>query len=81
VARWGSATPTEVTYSAAMEQPQFWYNLRTGTVESEYDKSQGKDLMGPYPSQSDAELALAKAQRRTEEWDEEDRRWREGDDA
>jgi len=49
-------------------------------VESEYDKSQGKDLMGPYPTHSEAELALEKARRRTEDWDEDDRRWREGDD-
>ena len=63
-----------------MEQPRFWYNLRTGTVESEYDKSQGKDLMGPYPTHSEAELALQKARQRTEDWDEDDRRWREGDD-
>jgi hypothetical protein len=63
-----------------MEQPQFWYNLRTGRVESEFDKSQGKDLMGPYPTQAEAEAALATASRRTQDWDEQDRRWREGDD-
>ena len=63
-----------------MEQPQFWFNTRTNTVESEYDKSQSKDLLGPYPSQAAAEQALATAQRRTEDWDEEDRRWREGDE-
>jgi len=64
-----------------MEQPQFWFNTRTGRVETEYDKSQSKDLLGPYASASEAEQALAKAQQRTEAWDEEDRRWREGDDA
>jgi len=64
-----------------MEEPQFWYNTRTGRVETEYDKSQSKDLLGPYPTHADAEQALAKARQRTEAWDEEDRRWREGDDA
>jgi hypothetical protein len=58
---------------------QFWYNLRTGKVETNYDKSQGKDLMGPYPTQADAEHALRSARERTRRWDDEDRRWREGD--
>ncbi len=63
-----------------MEQQEFWFNTRTGQVETEYDKSQSKDLLGPYPSRADAEQALSSARRRTEDWDEEDRRWREGDD-
>lgn len=63
-----------------MEQQQFWFNTRTGRVETDYDKSQSKDLLGPYPTQADAEQALSKAAQRTESWDEDDRRWREGDD-
>lgn len=62
------------------EQPQFWFNIRTGKVETEYDKNQGKDLMGPYASEAEAAQSLKKAAERTESWDEEDRRWREGDD-
>lgn len=56
----------------------FWYNIRTGQVETVHDKGQAQDLLGPYPTREDAEQALARARRRTEEWDEEDRRWREG---
>ncbi len=63
-----------------MEPPQFWFNVRTGTVETVYDKSQSKDLLGPYPTRADAEHALQRAARRSEDWDEQDRRWREGDD-
>jgi len=63
-----------------MEQQQFWFNTRTGRVETDYDKSQSKDLLGPYPTQADAEQALSKAAQRTESWDEDDRKWREGDD-
>jgi hypothetical protein len=63
-----------------MEQGQFWFNLRTGRVEADYDKSQGKDLMGPYPSHVDAERALRSARERTQDWDEADHRWREGED-
>jgi hypothetical protein len=64
-----------------MEQPQFWFNTRTGRVETDYDRSQSKDLLGPYPTQADAEQALSTAAQRTETWDEEDRKWRDGDDA
>ena len=70
----------EVIYRAAMEQPQFWYNTRTGQVETDVEKGQGKDLMGPYASREEAAQALESARRRTEAWDEEDRRWREGED-
>jgi hypothetical protein len=62
-----------------MDEPQYWFNIRTGRVETEYDKSQGKDLMGPYATQAEAEQALAHAAERTQTWDEEDRRWRDGD--
>jgi hypothetical protein len=64
-----------------MEQGQFWFNLRTGKVETNYDKSQGKDLMGPYATQLEAEKALQAARERTQRLDEEDRRWREGDEG
>jgi hypothetical protein len=57
----------------------FWFNTRTGMVETDLDKGQSKDLLGPYPTRADAERALERAHQRTEAWDEEDRRWREGD--
>ena len=59
--------------------PQFFFNTRTGQVEELARKSQSKDLLGPYPTRAEAELALDTARRRTEVWDEEDRRWNEGD--
>ena len=64
-----------------MEQAQFWFNTATGQVETDDDKGQGKDLMGPYATREEAASALDAARRRTEAWDDEDRRWREGDDA
>jgi hypothetical protein len=67
-------------YGRLMEQPQFWYNTLTGQVETDADKGQGKDLMGPYSTREEAAQALDTARRRTEAWDEEDRRWREGED-
>jgi hypothetical protein len=64
-----------------MEAPKFWFNLRTRTVETVYDKSQSKELLGPYATREEAEHAVQTAHERTEAWDEEDRRWREGDDT
>lgn len=58
---------------------QYWFNVRTGRVETVHDKSQGKDLMGPYDSYAEASRALDLARERTEAWDEEDRQWREGE--
>ena len=65
-------------YGRVMEQPQFWFNTRTGQVETDESKGQGKDLLGPYASREEASQALSRARERTEAWDEEDRRWREG---
>ncbi len=57
----------------------FFFNTRTGQVEELEDKSQSKDLLGPYATRADAERALQTAARRTEQWDREDREW-EGED-
>ena len=56
----------------------FWYNLSTGRVETDENKSQSDDLMGPYDTEADATNALELARQRTERWDEEDREWEEG---
>ena len=56
----------------------YWYNLTTGQVESDSNKSQSDDLMGPYDSQAAAANALETARKRTEAWDEKDREWDEG---
>ena len=56
----------------------YWYNLTTGQVETDENKSQGDDLMGPYDSEADASRALEIAHQRTEAWDEDDRKWEEG---
>ena len=61
------------------EAPQFFYNVRTGQVEETANKSQSKDLLGPYPTREAAAAALELARKRTEDWDEEDRRWNKGD--
>ncbi len=57
----------------------FWYNITTGQVERDDEKSPGADLMGPYPTRDEAARALAIAAEKTEKWDEEDRAW-DGDE-
>jgi hypothetical protein len=58
----------------------YWYNIRTGQVQTNYDKGQGRNLLGPYPTADQARRAVQAAAERTAQWDEEDRREREGDD-
>lgn len=58
---------------------RFYYNLTTGQVEAAPRKGQAKDLMGPYPTREAAAAALDQARRRTEAWDDEDRRWDDED--
>jgi hypothetical protein len=61
------------------EGAAYWFNVRTRQVQTNWDKGQSRELMGPYPTAEEAERALESAARRTEDWDEDDRRWREGD--
>jgi len=56
----------------------YWYNLNSGQVETDDNKSQGDDVMGPYDTEGEAAAALETARARTEQWDEEDRAWDEG---
>lgn len=52
---------------------QYWYNIRTGAVESDEQRSQNETVMGPYATHAEAAAALATARANTERWDEEDR--------
>jgi len=71
------ARPVGTNLLAMSEPTQFYYNLSTGQVEETTKKGQSKDLLGPYPTREAAAAALATAKKRTEQWDEEDRRWRD----
>ncbi len=59
----------------------YWYNVDTGMVESDQTRGQDATVLGPYDSREEASRALEIARERTEKWDEEDRRWNEGEDA
>ena len=56
----------------------YWFNVSSGQVESDDNKSQSDDLMGPYDSEAQAANALQSARERTEKWDAEDKAWEEG---
>ena len=60
------------------EATQYFYNVSTGQVEALTNRGQSKDLLGPYPTREAAEAALATAKAKTEAWDEEERRFKEG---
>ena len=55
---------------------RFWFNPGTGEVE-EGAESPWTERMGPYATREEAHAALQEARRRTETWDEADRRWKE----
>jgi len=59
---------------------RYWFNTRTLQVESDDDRGPLRYLMGPYRSREHAAHALERASRRTQEWDEQDRRWASGQD-
>lgn len=53
----------------------YWYNITTGKVETDEERSRNDEVMGPYDTHEEAAGALASARTRTEKWDEEDREW------
>jgi hypothetical protein len=55
---------------------RYWYNVRTGQVQSDDERGPGEDVMGPYDTREEAAHALRTAREKTEKWDAEDREWR-----
>ena len=58
----------------------WFYNLKTGQVESE-GQSKGKDLLGPFPDQDSAANALQTVHEREERKQAEDSKWAGGQGA
>ena len=63
---------------------EYWFNTKTGQVESDSDpdRARSADLLGPYSSEEEASRALEIAREKTEAWDAEDAaedEWRTGD--
>ena len=55
----------------------YWYNVDTGKVETDDNRSRGELVLGPYATEEEARRAIETAHARTEKWDEEDRTWRD----
>lgn len=55
----------------------FWYNVDTGQVETDDNRSRGEQVLGPYATEAEAQAALDTAHKKTEHWDSQDRDWNE----
>ena len=55
----------------------YWFNVNTGAVEDDANKSPVDRLMGPFDTYAAAVQALAHARENTERWDAEDKAWDE----
>ena len=53
----------------------YWYNVTSGQVEDDSNRSPGAQVMGPYETSAEAAKALDTARERTQKWDDEDREW------
>ncbi|HEY8882412.1 MAG TPA: methionine aminopeptidase [Dermatophilaceae bacterium] len=53
----------------------FWFNVSTGQVEDDANKSPQDRLMGPYDTNAEAEQALSHAKENTDRWDADDKAW------
>jgi hypothetical protein len=53
----------------------FWFNVNTGQVEDDTNKSPQDRLMGPFETHGEAEQALSHVREKTERWDAEDKAW------
>lgn len=58
---------------------QYWYNVITGEVETDENRSAASDVLGPYDSADEAAQAIASARARTEAEDAADRAWDDPD--
>ena len=55
----------------------YWYNVDTGKVETDENRSRSELVLGPYATEEEARRAVETARARTDKWDEEDRAWRD----
>lgn len=79
-ARVATAGPGEDDQERGVAMTQYWFNTKTRQVD-EGHQSDWTHLLGPYPTRAAAEKALETARAKTERWDTEERRWRDGEDT
>ncbi|WP_430869009.1 hypothetical protein [Demequina aurantiaca] len=61
--------------SDAEQKPEYFFNARTKMVEKGR-LSSWEDVMGPYDTPEEAQLALETANKRSKSWDDADDKWR-----
>ena len=59
----------------------FWYNVTTGQIETDENRSRGAMVMGPYATEREAREALETARKNNERWDEADEEWEHRNEA
>lgn len=62
----------------SQQSAEYFFNARTKMVEKGRQSS-WDDLMGPYNTREEAQMALEKAQQRNDTWDDADDSWRGND--
>ncbi|MFT4264937.1 MAG: hypothetical protein QM572_16250 [Nocardioides sp.] len=60
------------------DTPEYWFCLKHHAVEGR-EGCKSADRLGPYATREEAARALEKVQENNERWDEEDRKWNEGE--
>jgi hypothetical protein len=53
----------------------YWFNVSTGAVEDDANKSPQDRLMGPFETHEAAQQALSHARENTQRWDAADKAW------
>ena len=56
----------------------FYWCVKHSRVETGDDVCPGRDRLGPYRTESEAQQALQRVRERNDEWDAEDERWENG---
>lgn len=53
----------------------YWFNVTSGAVEDDANKSPQDHLLGPFETHEEAQQALSHARENTERWDAADKAW------
>ena len=63
-----------------MTDEQWYWDLKAGKAVPASDRGPADDLLGPYPTQAEAEHWRERWEERNEQWEQADREWEgEGD--
>ena len=63
-----------------MSEQQWYWDLQRGAAVQASDRGKADHLLGPYPTQADAEHWKDRVEARNESWKEADKEWAGDDD-